>query len=174
VGLLPQCRYGLARGRDRHYGYCWVVPNITIDGITYGTAHSGTYAAWFGDDTGYTAITEWLNTVPGQQYILSFWIMNIGTIDTTPPANWAQVLLSGGSLGSGSNLPSMGWQEVQREFVASLPLTQLEFDFENPPGWFGLDDVSVTPTPEPVTWAFCCAGLGLIVLVRRRTCRLPR
>ena len=56
----------------------WTVSGTMVDyGVTHGSAHSGSWGAWFGDVTGMTYISQTIPTTPGQSYLLTFWIRNV-------------------------------------------------------------------------------------------------
>ena len=42
------------------------------------------------------------------------------------------------------------------------------FGFQNVPGFFGLDNLSLTAVPEPSTWAMMIVGFGLVGAAARR------
>lgn len=50
--------------------------------------------------------------------------------------------------------------------TATAFCTQIEFGFDNWPGWFALDDVSVDPIPEPGPKILCGIGLPLLAALR--------
>jgi hypothetical protein len=56
--------------------------------------------------------------------------------------------------------------------IATSTSTTLEFDSQNDPSWNYLDDVVVTPVPEPTS--FCLATAGLTALVASLCTRSPR
>ena len=49
-----------------------------------------------------------------------------------------------------ANLTAFGWTNLQFVAPATSTSTTLEFDFNNDPGAFGLDDVTVEPVPAPI------------------------
>src|SRR5262249_3213316 len=50
----------------------------------------------------------------------------------------------------GSNLPAFGWTNQQYLVSSTGTSATLEFDFNNTPGAFGLDDITVQTIPAPV------------------------
>jgi hypothetical protein len=136
-------------------------------GITNMVPHSGTYAAWFGDPTGLTYISQVIATVPGQEYEVSFWGANNN--QGQPAQNELQFYWNGTLELDATNVPSSPWTLEQGMLTATQSTTVVEFGFYNAPGWFNLDDVSVDPVPEPGSM-ICGAALGILVLCGRRGC----
>jgi len=54
------------------------------------------------------------------------------------------------TLYAGTNLSALGWTHLQFVVPAITTSTTLEFDFNNDPGAFGLDDITVEPVPPPL------------------------
>ena len=115
----------------------------------FAVAHSGKYGAFLGD-TAVAGLSQTLSTVPGQMYLLSFWLDN--------PTSGAgqQFNLSWNSSGTANstlvgitNPPAFGWTNLQFLVTATGTNTILRFSAANPPNYFGLDDVSVVPIPQP-------------------------
>ena len=73
------------------------------------------------------------------------------------------------TLANVSNVPVTAWKLAGSYVTATGTSTTIEFGFENGPGWFALDDVSVDPVsvPEPQSMILCAVGLGLLGLLRR-------
>jgi hypothetical protein len=142
---------------------------INVDyGITTVIPHSGTFAAWFGDPTGLTYLSQIIPTIPGQEYEASFWGANNN--GSGPPQNEIEVFWDGARVIYGTNVGNFPWTFEEGTFTATQSTTEIEFGFYNVPGWFNLDDVSVDPVPEPGTMVFCGAALGVFAMggYRRR------
>jgi hypothetical protein len=60
--------------------------------------------------------------------------------------------------GSRGYLNASGWTNLQFVIPALAAHTTLEFDFNNDPGAFGLDDVTVQPVPGPLLTSAAVAG----------------
>jgi len=66
---------------------------------------------------------------------------------------------------SSTNFPDQPYSVHTFNISASSASTKLEFQGSNLLGAFLLDDVSVTPIPEPSTWV---AGLASVLLLKLR------
>jgi len=102
--------------------------------------HSGNYGVLLGD-TSPAVLSQNLVTKPGQSYLLSFWLDN-------PVSGSPQMFLTDWNTNSGvnqvyylTNPPVLAWTNLT--FILTATST------ENPPQYFGLDDISVTPIPAP-------------------------
>jgi hypothetical protein len=106
--------------------------------------HSGSYGAFLGD-VKVAALSQTLTTVPGQKYLLSFWLNN-------PTGGSGQEFLvywNGGEVYYANNPGAFGWTELSGTLTATSTHTVLEFGAENVPNYFGLDDISAIPVPTP-------------------------
>jgi hypothetical protein len=137
-------------------------------GITNVDPHSGTYAAWFGDPTGLTFLSQIIPTIPGQEYEASFWAANNN--QGYPAQNEFQLYWNGTLVLSVTNARDAPWTFLENTFTATGTTTEIEFAFENVPGWFNIDDVNVVPVPEPGTMIFCGAALGVLAMSGKRAC----
>jgi PKD repeat protein len=100
--------------------------------------HSGHYGADLYPSTlGYMAQT--LTTVPGQSYLLSFWLNSDGR---TP--NEFQVFWNGDAIMDLVNIASNDWANFQFGVTATGASTVLEFGYQDQPSDLGLDDIGVT------------------------------
>ncbi len=104
--------------------------------------HSGTYGAEYGPVGSLGYLSQTLSTTPGTTYLLSFWL---DSPDGDTP-NEFQVSWDGTTLLDETNLPAIGWTNIQFVVTATGPSTVLEFGFRDDPAYLGLDDVSVVPT----------------------------
>jgi hypothetical protein len=120
-------------------------PNNSFD-----VAHSGTYGAFLGDSS-LAILAQNLATVPGQEYLLSFWLNNPqGGADQQFLVNWNT---NGASATNTIYFWNEGlaftWTNFNYVLAATSTNTTLQFGAANPPNYFGLDDVSVTVIPPP-------------------------
>ena len=122
--------------------------------------HSGNYAAFLGDPNELTYLSQTLVTVPGQVYLLSFWLANPGIVSDSSPPTPNQFLVSwnGTNIFNQTDLGTISFTNMQFVIAASGSSTILEFGAENVPDYFGLDDVSVTTVPAPVFQSAASAG----------------
>ncbi len=124
-------------------------------------AHSGNYFAFLGD-TQLATLSQTLATVPGANYLLSFWLDN--PTNGAPEAFLVNWIVSGAvtnTLYDVTSPPVLAWTNLQYFVTASSPNTVLQFGAQNGPFGFGLDDVSVTPSfqlPTTIWWRvkICC------------------
>ena len=125
------------------------------DGSNLGNApNSGSYAASFGTVGSLGYLSQTLDTTPGQAYLLSF---ALDSFDGETP-NEFQVLWNGTVLFDESNLPAIGWTNLQFVVMATGASTVLQFGAQDDPSELGLDDVSVVAAtaglPVPVSVSF--------------------
>ena len=121
--------------------------------------HSGSYGAFLGNVStlGYAAQT--LSTVPGQLYLVSFWLNNpnnTGYGSTVTPnqfiVNWNTNSPTVNTIFNNTNLGAINnWTNMQFVVKATYATTVLQFGARNDPVAFALDDVSVTPGFAPAT-----------------------
>jgi hypothetical protein len=107
-------------------------------------ARSGVYGAALGATGSLGYITQTNNTVPGEQYLLSFWLnrpVNDGGT-TEFLASW-----NGQALFDQSNLSVSGWTNLHYTVVANTAQSILTFGARNDPDFFALDEISLTPIP---------------------------
>ena len=119
-------------------GYSSVLANSTY-------AHSGADGAQFGPSGSLGYLSQTVPVIPGQLYRLSFWLNN-------PKAgnpNEFLVSWNGTLLFDQTNLPALGWTNLQFFATASGTSAALRFGFRNDPAYFGFDDVSVLPVVPP-------------------------
>ena len=130
---------------------------------------SGAFAAYFGPVGSTGGITQTLSTNAGQSYLISFDLRNLE--GQTP--NFYNVLFGGVSLFSATDSAAFNYTNFSTTATAVGASTELAFNFQHNPSYFGLDNVSVTAVngavPEPATWAMMLMGFGAMgVLLRRR------
>ena len=113
--------------------------------------HSGKYLAALGPVGSLSYLSQTLATSPGAAYLLSLWM---DSPDGQTP-NEFLVSWQGNTLFDATNLPAIGWTNLQFLVSATGKSTVLEFGFRNDPSYLGLDDVSVLPAQ---------AGIGSIQL----------
>ena len=132
--------------------------------------YEGTYAAYFGPVGDTASISQMINTTPGATYTLDFFLANPG--GGTP--NYFSASLGTASFSVTNFGAAFGWSEFTLSDLATASQTELSFTFRNDPGYWFLDDVTVTSsgggtTPEPSTFLLFGSGLvGIAGLIRRK------
>jgi len=169
----------------------WTIGGNTLNpgGNYYGVdafdANSGNFGAYLSQDfiDGGTApliLSQTLNTITGQFYQVSFWLEQ----DTAPTTGYVHAL---GAAWGGTALLSLtptvtlpGTVGVFTEYsvteMATGTKTALAFTIENDDSFWSLDDVSVSPTPEPSTSLLGGTALGALLLMfaRKKRAASPR
>lgn len=105
--------------------------------------YSGSYAAILGENGFLATISQGVSTVPGESYLVSFWLVNPESL----PTEQFEVKWNGGTVYNILNPQVLGWTNVNLVVSATDTNTVLEFAVENDQDYFGLDDVSVTAIP---------------------------
>ncbi len=133
--------------------------NLGFTGVD-GSPHSGAFAAFFGPVGSLGFLSQSLATTPGTGYDLRFFLQADGGV----PSEF-QVVWNGSVILDKTNAPASGYAETALlNLLATGSLTPLMFGFRDDPGFLFLDDVAVTPTPEPGTVVLlgtAMVGLGL-------------
>lgn len=139
---------------------------------------TGAFCAAFGQVGSIGSIFQEIPTIPGAEYVISFYLAlegEGGGIATPEGADSIVFSASwdGVSFYSRNDSGFMGttpYQLLTFNVVASGNLTRLEFFGRNDPAWYYLDDVSVvSAVPEPGTWAAAVLAVGVVgYTVRRR------
>jgi hypothetical protein len=111
--------------------------------------HSGLYGAYLGQFPTDGSLAQTLATKAGQQYLVSFWLTSVPYEGATTPNDFA-ASWNDSTLYDQTNLDAFGWTNLQFVVTATSANATLEFDFNDVPGAFGLDDVSVETVPAPV------------------------
>jgi len=107
--------------------------------------HSGVYGARLGLSGTPGYLSQTLETVSGQTYMLSLWLRN----STGATRNWFQVRWNGAAIFNQTNLAAQTWTNLQFLVTASGASSVLELGFQNERACFGLDDVSLTKVASP-------------------------
>ena len=152
----------------------WTFSGDGFNGVDSGTAnifpHTGSYAFNFGQAAGdgLARLSQTLATIPGQTYLLSFWLTNIiGSVGQTNiieqfQANWITNLTGTNMVLSLTNPPAFNWTNYLFLVTANGTNTTLQFAAWNDYANFGLDDVSVTPVPSPSFTALAKTTNGVV------------
>jgi hypothetical protein len=152
----------------------------TIVSLAYGTynSNSGNYFALLGPIGSDGTLSQSLNTIAGDDYLVSFYLASNGT---TP--NDFSATFNNDTFFSESDIPatsaSAPYQYVEETatIAATSSSTDLTFAFRDDPSYIALDDISVTevpnasPAPEPSQigmLALMGLGLGGLMLRARK------
>jgi subtilase family serine protease len=127
-----------------------VFPRGTSSVTTAAYIYSGTYSALFGEISADAFLSQSLSTVPGQSYLISFWLANSGLLsgDAVTP-NSVELLWNGATLYAQTNLAAFTWTNLQFLATASSAATTLEFGLRNDNDYFALDNVTVQAITAP-------------------------
>jgi hypothetical protein len=133
------------------------VCNIVATAAEYpGVVHSGVFGALLGEQGSVATLSQAVPTTPGQAYLLSCWVDNLEA------GSYQQFSVDwdGANLMMLVNPDAFTWTNFQFVVTASDTNTTLEFDVENDPNYFGLDDVVVTPLPPIVFTSYSISTNG--------------
>ncbi len=111
--------------------------------------HSGIYGGYLGQWPNNGTLSQTVPTIAGQPLLVSFWLTSVPEQGETTPNGFA-AKWNGSTLFTGANLPVFGWTNLQYIVSPAGTSGTLEFDFNNTPGAFGLDDVTVQTVPAPI------------------------
>ena len=100
----------------------------------------GNYSAYFGPVGDTATISQEIPTTVGSQYTVDFYLAN--PAGGTP--NFFEVQFGTASLSITNFGAAFGWTEFQISNQATASETELSFTFRNDPGYWLLDDVSVS------------------------------
>jgi subtilase family serine protease len=121
--------------------------------------HSGDYAAVFGQVGSLAYLSQTVPTIPGQAYLLSFWLSNpSGGTPNQFVLNWNTNLSLTNTLLNQTNLGEFTWTNEQFVVIATGTNSILQFGFEDEPGFLALDDVSLISIPQPMLAAAALTG----------------
>jgi Immunoglobulin domain len=133
--------------------------DFVANGATAGILpHSGSYLAAFGAIGSLGYIYQNLLTSPGTPYLLSLWLDSPNGL--TP--NEFFVAWNGNTLFDETNLPTIGWTNLQFVVTATGTNTILEFGALDGPSYLDLDDISVEPA-QPDIASFSLSGTNLVI-----------
>lgn len=107
--------------------------------------HSGTFGAQLGPENTLGYLSQTLQTVPGQNYLLSLWLDSPNISHQTLTPNEFSVSWAGNVLFDRVNIGKIGWTNLQFIVTANNSSTVLQLGFRDDPYYLGLDDASVIP-----------------------------
>jgi len=175
---------GWTLGSNASYDSVHISPSAFVP---IGASGLGTYTALLGAVNGTNMLSQTLNTVAGDTYTVSFELGTQGNIENQKPSNYFLATIGGVTiLKEVDAIPSIyafgpstfyGFSYFPSTFKATGSSTLLQFTYENGPGFFNLDNVSVQGTPgvtvggavpEPATWALMLVGFGMVGAAMRQ------
>ena len=112
--------------------------------------HSGIYGGYLGQWPDNGTLSQTVPTIAGQKLLVSFWLTSVPDNQGDTAPNGFAAKWNGSTLFMATNLPVFGWTNMQYIVSSAGTSGTLEFDFNNTPGAFGLDDVTVQTLPAPV------------------------
>jgi hypothetical protein len=126
--------------------------------------HGGDYAAQFAGSGEDVFLYQTIDTTVGATYHISYWLESDGNLP-----NDVRVTFGDDVLFDGAGLDAFPYTEYSSTVQATESSYTLQFAVRNDPGYFRLDDVSVTLVPEPSTLVLFAAGaIGLLGRAWRR------
>jgi hypothetical protein len=135
-----------------------VYNTVTSNSAYPGVAHSGQFGALLGEGGQTATLSQTLPTVPGQEYLLSFWLDD----QSGEPEQRFFVHWNGTNLLCLSNPPAaFTWTNYLYKVTAADTNTTLEIVERNDTSYFGFDDVSVMAVPPVVFNNVAYAGGNL-------------
>lgn len=137
----------------------------TQGGNTYASGvgnlfHTGQYGYEMGPPTTTGSLTQTIATTPGNTYYFSFWVKNMSAGSNEFTAYWDNTPLV-----SFQNAALFYFTQYSFTVTAEDAATDVRFVYRHDTDFYGLDDVSVVPAPEPATLTLvllAAAGLWLI------------
>lgn len=153
--------------------FTFVVSTTTDPGIL--PPHGGTFEAKSGPPSNNPELlSQIIATIPGQTYEVSFWLANFMSAGTGSPefkASFAGNLLIDFVRPNNNTTETDPYKQYVFDVPATGATSTLQFSFVQPPGYWLLDDVSVTPAPEAsslVVWSMLgLVGVAVVGKARR-------
>jgi len=131
--------------------------------------HSGGWAAALGAvDPAMGELSQSLNTTTGAPYTLVYWLYSTGDVPNTFSASWGGNVISGSALTDDTTVAGVYTRFAFPNLIATGPLTTLTFRATNDLGFWHLDDVSLSTTPEPAAVWLCGPVLASLLVLRRQ------
>ncbi|HVM47815.1 MAG TPA: immunoglobulin domain-containing protein [Candidatus Acidoferrum sp.] len=105
--------------------------------------HSGNYGAQLGPDGNAGVLLQYEPTVAGRSYLVSLWLNSQAPPPSYSVYNYLDIYWNGYGMVYLYDLAPSGWTNIQFVATTSSSSTPLEFDFQNDPSYFALDDITV-------------------------------
>lgn len=154
AALEPDANFADSVDATQQYG------SSSISGVDDSAfVHSGIYGAFLGQTNRLGFLSQTLPTVAGQQYLLSFWLVNPALgVPNEFSASW-----NGTTVFHGTDMDPFTWTRMQYLVTAGGPTSVLKFGFRNDQNAFGLDDVSIQPVSAPSFTAVRATPTGVVL-----------
>jgi hypothetical protein len=120
--------------------------------------YSGIYGGYLGQWPDNGTLSQTVPTLAGQKLLVWFWLTSVPDNQGETAPNGFVAKWNGATLFMATNLPVFGWTNMQYIVSSAGTSGTLEFDFNNTPGAFGLDDVTVQTLPAPILNSAMLAG----------------
>jgi hypothetical protein len=120
--------------------------NLTFVSAYAYAVKSGNYGVVVGTAGSPIYLSQTIPTVAGQSYLVSLWL---DSPDGLTP-NGLTLSWGGNVVCEETNLPAIGWTNLQFVLAASSTNTLLEIIADDDPSDLGLDDISVTAAPPTI------------------------
>jgi hypothetical protein len=120
--------------------------------------HSGTYGAQLHALTTLGYLSQTLTTVPGNVYLISLWLDS--PFASNP--NEFSVTWDGNVLMDLTNIPNIGWTNIQFFVTATSNATTLQLGYRSDSTYLGLDDVSVV-SAQPLISKLTLSGANVVL-----------
>jgi len=134
-------------------------------GVDPFAAHGGSFGAFFGPETPVT-LTQSLATAAGGTYEVSFWL---SLQDSAQPNDFSWTWNGVTQAVGFTDAAGFAYQQFSATVGSAGASSTLSFSFTNPQSFWLMDDVSVSPVPEPgIAWMMGTGALCLGLLRRRR------
>lgn len=140
--------------------------NTGATGVTNSSryVHSGTFGGAFGAVGSPGGIFQSLATQAGTTYQVSFWL----SIDSGTPNSMTFNWNGGADELSLVNSSGQAMTRYTYMLTATGASTDLRFNIQHNPAYYGLDDISVTAIPEPGSLALAGLALAAVGAASRR------
>ncbi|KQT78556.1 flagellin, partial [Methylobacterium sp. Leaf466] len=127
----------------------WTLGGNTSLVFTNGTAHSGAKGLAMGTVGGSAVLSRTLATVPGETYVIDFWLRNAGGTPNQFKVSWDSTVLA-----SHVDVPAQPYTHYQFTVTASATTSALAFEARQDPSYWYLDDIAVTTSGADITLGF--------------------
>ena len=141
----------------------WTASATNGTAVVSATPFSGSYDAKLQTGNSQKLLSQTIATTIGTSYLLTYYLKSSGNVVDS------LVVTAGDSAEVFGDRPAFGYTQFSQRFNADAASTQVSFFYKDKnPGFFLLDDVTVSVIPEPATWALLVVGFGLVGAASRR------